>query len=513
MSEKRVVVIGAGLGGLSAAANLARNGFQVDLYERHHAPGGYANSFVRNGFEFEASLHELSGIGPEHNRGPCYRVLEACDVAHRVEFLPIEEFYASIFPDFKAVIPLGWEAAEEAYCELFPNERKGISRLMHFMRSMFNELQWLTKGPGPMAMLSFPVKGSRLIRSFGLTTSQAIDREITDPRLKALFCNVWGYYGLPPSRLSFMLLAMGNASYFEYGPYHIKGTSQALANAFVASIEDHGGRVHLGNGAKKVEVSGGRVTGVITEHDERVPADFIVSNANPVHCCYDLIGAENVPASYLKSLGEGRIGVSSFNVYMGLDCPAEDLGLEYHEMFVNDSYDMDEHYQAMFRIGRQKYYVITSYNASDPDFSPPGTSVVVLTGLHDFEAWSRVPPDRYVEEKTRMAGEMIDAAEEVVPGLKDHIAVLETSTPITNMRYSGNPGGSIIGYDYDTTGSPIMRLPNRGPIEGLFFAKAWVRLGGGYEPCITSGFLAFSEIMKDVRGAGTLEKLFPTLNF
>ena len=263
-------------------------------------------------------------------------------------------------------------------------------------------------------------------------------------------------------------------------------------------------------GIKKIEVSGDRVTGVITEQGERFPADYIVSNANPIHCCHDLIGAENVPASYLKSLGEGRIAVSTFNVYLGLDCPAEDLGLTSHEMFVSDSYDMEDHYRGMFKIGRQKYYVITTYNASDPEFSPPGTTVVVLTGLHDYEAWSRIPPDKYVEEKSRMAGEMIDAANEVAPGLKDHIAVMETATPITNMRYSGNPGGSILGFDYDLTGTPALRLPNRGPLKGLYFANAWVRLGGGYEPCITSGYLACGEIMKDLKGAGTLQRLLPS---
>ena len=68
---------------------------------------GYANSFVRNGYEFEASLHALSGIGPEGNRGPCYRLLEACDAARRIEFIPIREIHASHFPDFRDSDPLG----------------------------------------------------------------------------------------------------------------------------------------------------------------------------------------------------------------------------------------------------------------------------------------------------------------------------------------------------------------------------------------------------------------------
>ncbi|MHB8896064.1 MAG: phytoene desaturase family protein, partial [Candidatus Geothermincolia bacterium] len=120
MKTKHAIVVGAGLGGLSAAAFLSKNGFKVDVFERNPHPGGYACSFVRGRFEFETALHELSGIGPPENRGSCYKVLDACGVADRVEFLPIHEFYTSVFPDFTVTIPHGWEAAEEAYASQFP---------------------------------------------------------------------------------------------------------------------------------------------------------------------------------------------------------------------------------------------------------------------------------------------------------------------------------------------------------------------------------------------------------
>ena len=511
VKDGRAVVVGAGLGGLSAAAYLAKNGFEVDLFERNDHPGGYASSFVRGRFEFEASLHELSGIGPEANRGACYKTLEGCDVARRVEFIPIDDFYTSIFPDFTVTIPYGWEAAEEAYCGQFPGERDGIHRLLGFMRDVADEIFSMSGKTGPLDLLTFPVRGFKVIRSIGLTLEQVVDRELKDPRLKALFCNIWGYYGLPPSRLSFMLFAVGNASYLEYGPCHVKGTSQALSNAFVEAIEENGGTVHLGNGVNKITVSGRKVTGVVTDEGGEIPAEFIVSNANPIHACYKLIGAENVPAGYLKALAERRIAMSTLNVYLGLDCTAEELGSEHYEVSVNGGYDIDETYRRMFSLERPLSYGLTNYNVMNPDFSPPGTCVVVLTAAADYKVWTRVPPDRYVDTKNRIAAEMIDAAEEVLPGLSSHIEVVEVSTPITNMRYTGNPGGSILGFDFSVTGNPILRLSNRGPLEGLYFANAWVRMGGGMETCIHSGLLAFSEIMKDVKGVKGPAKYLPSL--
>ena len=109
-SEYDAIVIGAGLGGLSAATMLAREGLGVLLLERHNLPGGYATSFVRGRFEFEVALHELSGIGPPENRGGLYRYLDYLGVAEKVEFLNVPNLYRSVFPDMDITLPAGREA-------------------------------------------------------------------------------------------------------------------------------------------------------------------------------------------------------------------------------------------------------------------------------------------------------------------------------------------------------------------------------------------------------------------
>jgi len=502
MKEKRAVVVGAGLGGLTAAALLARNGFSVDLFEKNTTPGGYACSFVRGRFEFETSLHELSGLGPPQNRGSCYRLLEGCGVADKLTFLPIADFYSSVFPDFRVTIPHGWEQAEEAYAKQFPGERKGIKALLNWMRNIFKEFEFVASSEKITDFIQIPAKATNLLGSIGLTVEKALSREITDPKLKALFCDIWGYYGLPPSLLSFTLFAIANASYIQHGPHHIKGTSQALADAFVESIREAGGRVHLNNGVKKILIDDMKVRGVVTEQGDEYLADYVICNVNPVTTCLELIGTENVPGKYLDSLCKQRHSLSTFNIYMGMDCPATQLGLSGHELFINDGYDQDEHYRCTFKIGRQKYWVITNYNHADPEFSPPGTCVLVITAVVDGLPWMRIPPDKYFDEKNRMAREMLDAAEEVVVGLKEHIEVIEVSTPLTNIRYSSNPYGSIVGFDYSLLGSPVFKLSNRGPFKGLYFGSAWVRPGGGFEAAMSSGALAFREVLKDSKRSG-----------
>ena len=125
-----VVVVGAGLGGLSVATLLAKKGASVLLLERHNVPGGYATSFVRGRYEFEVALHELSGIGPPEHRGPLYRYLDSLGVASQLEFSPIGELYRSVFPDLDVTLPVGEEAGRETLCDTFPHEARGIRRFL-----------------------------------------------------------------------------------------------------------------------------------------------------------------------------------------------------------------------------------------------------------------------------------------------------------------------------------------------------------------------------------------------
>ena len=137
------------------------------------------------------------------------------------------------------------------------------------------------------------------------------------------------------------------------------------------------------------------------------------------------------------------------------------------------------------------------------DISPPGTSQVVLTILQDGKPWSTVSPDQYHHKKDEMANNMIDMAEELLyPKLREHIEVAEAATPLTYYHYSKSLNGAIYGYKQDLLDSPMLRLNSKGPIPGLFFAGAWVNLGGGYSTSITSGRMAASMYLDEKEKGG-----------
>ena len=500
-----VVVVGAGLGGLSAATLLAKKGLNVLLLEKHNVPGGYATSFVRGRYEFEVALHELSGVGTPEHPSSLHRYLNYLGVAERVEFIHMPYFYRSIFPDLDIRLPVGREKYEDVMCESFPRDAKGIKRFIGRFFELEHELVRLMKLteskklPSLVEIATLPINLRTLLRYAFTTWAQVLNRDVKDPKARAVLSQIWGYFGLPPSKISYLYFANAMASYIKNGPTYIKGRSQALSNAFVTAFEEHGGEVRFNCGAQKITTSNGRITGVITEDGEEILANCVVSNASPVTTCRDLIGVKNVPQSFFNRLRSSTVGASSVIVYMGVARSPAKLRIDDHEVFINANYDFESHYEKMKVVGLPEGMVAGCYNHVFPEVSPSGTSMVVLTTLAYGEPWTKIPPEQYVRTKNRVADAMISMAEKVLPGLRKYAEVVEVATPITNMRYTRTLGGAIYGFDQPPSDATVWRISHKGPLEGLYFVGAWTPPGGGFEPSMLSGRMAGEMISRKVK--------------
>jgi len=490
------VVVGAGLGGMSAATFLARCGKKVLLLERHHVPGGYASSFRRGRFEFDASLHVLSGIGIPGKRGRLFEYLDFLGVASRIEFIPLKELYRVMDDRIDVTIPPDWEEAIAALADRFPREADRIRDFFALMKELARDLSGVfmaaKKRAADLAPDSFPAFSRWGMKTYG----EVRDHFFRDEDLKSAVSPFWSYLGLPPSKVPFHMMASCWDALLKQHPMHIRGRNQALSNAFLETFAEGGGTVRLGCGVRRIVLKDGAVRAVITDEGDEVETKVIVSNASIPSTLSDLVGIEQVPEAYRRQVNSRQIGFSTVNVYAGLDCSPEAVGATTHENFIHFGNRIEEAWQTAFTLEPPRGMLFTSYTASDPGFSPPGTAAIVMTAASYARPWYLVPPERYVEEKNAFAASMFDQAERYFPGLRDHLEVVEVATPLTNMRYTGNPGGSIYGFDQYLSDSGLLRLGNRSPLEGLYFASAWTLPGGGYQTCMTSGFLAGSMALK-----------------
>jgi all-trans-retinol 13,14-reductase len=497
------IVIGSGLGGLSCAAAFARQGFSPLVIEQHDKHGGYATAFARpGGFVFDVSLHSTTA----EERDGVLNLIPGFPEITDVEFLLHPTLFRAIYPehDIRAQ-----QRDPHAYItqlsELFPEERDGIAGLFEDMRGLVDEVGRLSSARGQVDMSRFPTDFPYLFRLHDKTWGAMVDGRIRNARLKAIVSGQWGYYGLPPSRLSCFYYALPFLGYLSAGGCYPRGRSQAISNALARYITAHGGTILLNTRVDRILVTDGAATGVATADGTTFTGRVVVSNADPFTTFRRMIADQSALAEYEAMWQRYSVSLSSFQVFLGLkDDLVGKLSLTDSEVFVEPGYDPEASYvHALAGDVEQGAFGITLYDAVDRGYSPSGKNTINLMALQGYGPWEPHEADylagrktAYNREKGRMADVLIERAEQVLlPGLSQAIEVKEIGTPLTNLRYTGHRRGAIYGWDQTVNNSGSTRVGHATPIQDLYLAGAWSRPGHGYAAVIPSGLECFGEIM------------------
>jgi len=498
------VIIGSGLGGLSCAAALARQGFKALVLEQHDKPGGYATSFKRpGGFEFDVSLHSTT-VG---ERNGLHNLIPGFPEITEVEFVPHPSLYRAIFPDHEIRVPnRNLPGYIDQLTKAFPDEKEGINALFDEMKQLTEELSRLMSGAGNVDMSRFPIDFPHVVRFSGSTWGQIVDEKIKNPKLKGIISALWAYYGLPPSKLASIYYAFPTYGYLAAGGFYPKGRSQTISNALVSFIEARGGKVLLGSRVEKILVKDETAYGVRTADQKEYTGRVVVSNANAYDTFHSLLERDDHLKDYLARMDGFSASLSSFLIYLGLKRDlVHELKLTDAEVFYYSTYDMEAAYQASLNADLSNPgFGLMLYDILYPGYSPKGKNTISLITLQGYDHWKPYEAaywsgnkKEYRAEKERMADLLIRQAEKtILPGLSQAIEVKEIGTPLTNVRYTRNYRGAIYGWDQTLENSNPRRLPHTTPIKNLYLAGAWTSPGGGYGGVIGSGLECFGEIMK-----------------
>ncbi|MFX1390928.1 MAG: phytoene desaturase family protein, partial [Promethearchaeota archaeon] len=441
-----VIIIGAGLGGLGAACQLASLGKKVLLLEKHNVPGGFATSFVRGRYEFEGALHELSDFGTEDNKGSLYRFLERIGAfPDKIQFKQIPEFYRSIFLDgYDVVLPIGVEEYKEKLIELFPTEQKGIEDFIEMCQKVLAGIEFMVRRRGKYSPAEVLKEHPWLVRVSGLTLEEVFNKFFTNKRLVAVIAQLWGYLGLPPSRLNAYAFIAMLITYLKWGAAFPIGRSHAFTSGMVKAFEELGGDIRYNSLVNRILTQNRKVIGVELLNGDIYLSKAVISNVNPICTTMKMLPGEIVPDSYKKQIYAPEIGPSGFSVYIGLNASYKELGLTTHETFINETDDLDNAYETFTKLEPPKYMVAACYNHIYDDISPPGTTQLVLTTLQMGKLWQSVSADQYFKIKDHIADKMVDLVERtMIPDIRSHIEVAEAATPLTYYRYSKNLEGAI----------------------------------------------------------------------
>ncbi len=389
-SDYPTVVIGAGLGGLVCGAYLAKQGIPVTVVEQHSIPGGYATSFDRAGgkFNFEVSLH---GTAIKNNTSE--RILRDLDVFNKIDLVLLPEAYRLKTPDHEIIVPQKDPGAYiRTLSDLFPAEAEGIRSFVQMMLDLDSEVQEFDrkgKFSKKMFKIIFPIQYPQMWRVRNQTLAELLDEHVKTPALKGILAGLWGYYGLPPSKLSGFYYANATGSYLKHGSYTIKTRSQELSDTLAGTIDSAGGEIVYDTVAEKILAENNQVTGVVLSDGRTLPAQAVVSNASALTTFNQMLPPNSLPADYMKKLNSYQPSISTFIVWLGLNRPIAGKipGFSTH---VGSGKGPEIDYQACMngQIDNMPFSVCIYDNLFE-GYSAPGTSSLMVMALCGYQPWKQ----------------------------------------------------------------------------------------------------------------------------
>jgi len=312
-----VVVIGAGGGGISAAARLAMGGMKVLVIEQHDRVGGYMSSFERDDYRFEVSLHAMDGMGRE--------MFPQLGIEDKVKIVKLDPAYRSVFPDGLSFdTPADVGLYRERFKQQFPHEAEGVDALFDDLALIYEGMQTLLPlqegkdiGGAVWKMIKKPWMFWPIIKYWDKNCTDMLADYVQDEKLIAIFIQLMAYTGVSGDNVSGMFFAMMWVSYHHSGFYYFEGGSQAVTKALAEVVEENGGEVLLNTLATKIVMKDGRAVAVQTKDGKTFNCRYVVSNANAPDTFFKMLGREYLPEDYVKNLETLKIGLPSFAVYLG----------------------------------------------------------------------------------------------------------------------------------------------------------------------------------------------------
>jgi all-trans-retinol 13,14-reductase len=490
-----VVVVGSGVGGLAAAAALAKRGRSVLVLEQHSQLGGLTQTFARREYRFAVGLHYLGGMGdgpePENRMGRILRWLSD----GRLRFASVGSPYDVVrLPEFEFPV----EAPRAAYVDRlksrFPDEATPIERYFAACDDAQKADMALFAAralPAPLAAAMRWLYAGRIRRALGTTTAEAV-RGLHDARLAAILVARWGDYGIPPDVSPFALHAMVTGSYIN-GAYYPVGGPARFAEALGETIRAAGGELRTQSPVKEIRVVGGRAAGVRLADGEAIDARSVVSAMGARNTVAAL--AQDVAPQWRRAIASLKSGMSYVTLYLGLRGDIRAHGATPANVWIYGSNDVgrvwerpaDEEAPALF---------VAFPSLKDPAHADPGrhtAEVVAFCRWEPFAAWADsahgARPEEYEAAKSWVAESLLAQFKRHFPRLAPLVDFHEISTPLSQAAFVGADRGAAYGLEMSAERMAHPALAPRTPVPGLLLAGQDV-VSLGIPGALMGGFMA-----------------------
>lgn len=470
MSKKfDVIIIGAGIGALTAGTHLSKNGYKVLILEKHCQAGGYCSSFNRSFFRFDCGAHLISSCNKSDVFGDLLKWLDI-----RVDFVQLNPTDRFFFYNDKGIFDIIEVSSD--YHEFirylknrFKSESSNIDRF-------FDEIHKTEKSfLVPILMEKYE----------SYTYQDFLEFFFTNKELISILSVQSGFLGLPPNKVSALSAIFMLKMYIIDGAFYPRGGAQKLADAFVDSFRKNGGTLLLNHEVKKILTNKGCVKGVLVDFREIYESDYIVSNIDCRKTFRNLLDVDisSLDRNIKEKMNSFKVGESCFALYLGLD---DKIDLDCKNGWYYSDYDVNRKFTDLLYV-----HIPTNYDQSVVTKMNYQVLILYVPLSINF-----MKVKNWTAKKRELKGVYLMRLEKLFPGLSESIVIIEAATPKTFERYTFNTNGSLYGWKQIPEQVYLNSFPSKSAIKGLFLCGHWTSPGGGVVTVALSGMQAARYIMK-----------------
>jgi phytoene dehydrogenase-like protein len=481
-----IIIIGAGIAGLSAGCYAQMNGYKTRIFEMHDKPGGLCTSWTRNGYTFDGCIEWLLGskAGTDINR-----MWQELGAVQGRRFIDYDVFQRIEGSDNRALcIYADLDQLEQHMKELSPADSAVIEELCNVGRRFtpFVDLDSPSGLVGGIKMGIRMLPFLIMMLKYGKITTETFAARFSDPFLRQslmAFADVNGGTRLPVAGLMYTPAAL----HIRDGGYPIGG-SLAFARAIESRYLDLGGQIYYRSRVEKILVEadpagrGDSAVGICLVDGSEHRAEVVISAADGHATIFDMLGGRYASDKILAPYEKRTIYPSWVQVSLGVACNLSDTAQTV-------SYWLD---QPIDIAGEKIERIDIRHFCMDPSMAPPGKSVLVVRFTCNHAYWKPLytDPERYEAEKKEIATKVVNQLERWLPGISTEIEVLDVATPMTVERYTGNWQGSRMGWliTTDTINTLAKGMDKTLPgLKNFYMCGQWVEPGGGLPTAAGSG--------------------------
>ncbi len=484
MSKKSIIIIGAGLAGLSTGCYAQMNGYESRIFEHHSQPGGVVAVWKRGEFLIDGGIHFLICHKPGTSIYDVYKEIGAVgsyEIADMNSYLKFVNETGTRTVEFTRDL----EKLERDLVAIAPEDTEEI-------RNFIKEVEWMSTSPllTDLGMSTSPpelrgrldsLKEMWQMRSFmkyftGKFSPSAevyAEKNLQNPFLKTIIKNLFSSEG----PLWFVIMILACVAAGQLGLF--KGGCHEFVHSIEETYKSLGGQIQYRSKVEKILVEDDLAVGVVLSDESEHRADVIVSAADGRSTIFDMLDENYVDDKIEKRYETWKPYDPMVVVSLGVNRLFEDAA-------PLNIFMMDE--PLIYAERAVKALPLRVFNYSDA-FAPEGKCVIQVMLETDWEYWYdlRQNHDEYNSEKRELAQEIIRRLEPHYPGITSQVEMIDVATPYTSWRYTLNDKGSPMGWmlTRDTLTELVPRtLPG---LENFYMAGHWVLPGGGVPGSIYTG--------------------------